>query len=256
MPFEKRRDPAPPGSIPDVLDMWVSEVRFYREIARAIDVRVPELLGSTIAADGGTRLVLEDLSAWSPGGDSVSVARVLRSLHAAWMGTAQARWPWLRLAGAAAELIGTAFDRAWPALAARGDLTPAVRAVGEGLVGHVVEAELAEAGAGPLTLCHGDACLGNVFTSPSGEIALVDWEDVRCGPGASDLAWLLVSSVAPHRWDAVIEAYGSSVGLREALPASMAQELHVLRQLPEGDPAAAASMECLAAAHEWLARTT
>jgi hypothetical protein len=37
--FVKRRDVAAPGSIPDVLDMFRSEVRFYREVAPVIGVR-------------------------------------------------------------------------------------------------------------------------------------------------------------------------------------------------------------------------
>src|SRR5262249_10274884 len=45
------------------------------------------------------------------------------------------------------------------------------------------------------------------------------------GPGAVDLAWLLVSSVDPARWDQVIAAYGPAGGLRDALPAVMVQGL-------------------------------
>ena len=45
------------------------------------------------------------------------------------------------------------------------------------------------------------------------EIALLDWEDVSAAPGIADLGWLLVSSVAPARWDEVIAAYGTPAGL-------------------------------------------
>ena len=39
--FTKRREAARPGSIPDVLQMFSREVRFYRELASEVTVRVP-----------------------------------------------------------------------------------------------------------------------------------------------------------------------------------------------------------------------
>lgn len=60
-------------------------------------------------------------------------------------------------------------------------------------------------------------------TSLAAEIALLDWEDVGLAAGVSDLAWMLVSSVEPERWDEVIAACGTAGQLAEALPASMVQ---------------------------------
>lgn len=57
----KRRPPATPGSIPAVLNMFESEVRFYREIAPVVGVRVPACYQAE-ATEAGTLLVLEDLS--------------------------------------------------------------------------------------------------------------------------------------------------------------------------------------------------
>ncbi|MGY4767685.1 hypothetical protein ACXC9Q_12280 [Kribbella sp. CWNU-51] len=64
----KRREPAAAGSIPAVLKMFESEVRFYREIAPVVGVRVPACYQAEENADG-TLLVLEDLSAWTPGAE-------------------------------------------------------------------------------------------------------------------------------------------------------------------------------------------
>lgn len=64
----KRRSWPEPGSIPDVLDMFRCEVRFYREIAPVAGVRVPACYQVEETAEG-TLLVLEDLSAWQPGAD-------------------------------------------------------------------------------------------------------------------------------------------------------------------------------------------
>jgi thiamine kinase-like enzyme len=222
--FEKRRPPARPGSIPAVLDMFSNEVRFYREIAPVVGVRVPACDVAQIADDGSTYLVLEDLSDWAPGGDPIAVARVLRALHERWESRAVEQWPWLRRSGLGAELIADLFDRVWSDLRGRSDLTSRVCALGDGLVGTIVNAEQAE-GTLPMTLCHGDASLRNVFTSADGSVALVDWEDVRLANGTVDLAWLLVSSVAPPQWDAVVNAYGPAPALDAVLPSAAAQGL-------------------------------
>ncbi len=244
--FEKHRERAAEGSIPNVLDMFASEVRFYREVAPVVGVRVPKCFAAE-SSPNGTRLVLEDLSSWSRLADPGAVAAELARLHRRWEGDAIRRWPWLRRPGLGTELIGDLFDRTWPKVAARKDLMPEVRALGEALVGGVEAAELAEGTAGPPTLCHGDASLKNVFSSPSGEIAFVDWEDVRCGAGVTDLAWLLVSSVAPTDWDDVIDAYGPAPRLNDVLPAAAAQGLLSFADVPDGTPEAAGWVERLAA---------
>jgi Phosphotransferase enzyme family len=109
------------------------------------------------------------------------------------------RWPWLRPAGAPADLVAKLFDETWPQLAARGDLTELVRATGERLKGQVTEAVRAVASAGTVTLVHGDASTLNMRTGPDDDVVLLDWEDTSAAPGVLDLVWLLVSSVEPAR---------------------------------------------------------
>jgi hypothetical protein len=94
--------------------------------------------------------------------------------------------------------------------------------------GQVTAAEEAIAEAGPLALVHGDAQTRNMRTSPDGEVALLDWEDVSAAPGVLDLAWLLMASVDPGRWDEVIAAYGAASGLNRVLPAVMVQGLFMM----------------------------
>lgn len=239
---------ATPGSIPAALDMFRSEVRFYREVAPHLDVRVPACFESHDDPVAGTRLVLEDLGEWRQGADPRAHARVLRSLHDAWTDVAIDRWPWLRRPGTAAELIGAAYDRTWPSINARRDLTEPVRELARSMVGTVAQLEVDEGGAGPWTLVHGDASWRNVFTSPDGEIALVDWEDVRAAPGVTDLAWLLISSVEPDEWTSVVDAYGDAPGLNVVLRTNAAQGLFMLSDLPDGSPEAAACVRRLEAA--------
>lgn len=223
-PFVKRRGLPTPGSIPDVLQMFRSEVRFYREVAPVVGIRVPGCLTAEEHADG-TLLVLENLSEWHPGADPTAAASLLAELHGRWEGEAAARWPWLRRPGAATDLVGAYFDAQWPAAAARADCTAAVRALGERLVGRVPEVEQAAGSAGPATLVHGDASFQNLRTSPTGEVALLDWEDVGAAPGVGDLGWLLVSSVDPVGWDDTVAAYGSAGGLLDVLPAAISQAI-------------------------------
>jgi Phosphotransferase enzyme family len=247
----KRRGRPVPGSIPGVLDPFRAEVRFYREIAPVVGVRLPVCYQAE-DTDEGTVLVLEDLSAWQPGADPAAAARLLAGMHRRWEGRVAARWPWLRPVGAAADLVGKLFDQIWPQLVARGGLTPLVVAVGERLVGRAVDAESAVAAAGTLTLVHGDASMLNMRTGPGGEIALVDWEDVSAAPGVLDLAWMLVSSVDPACWDEVIAAYGPANGLVEVLPAVIVQGLLSLSDTVTGSAAAAAWVRRLEAAGDRL----
>ena len=121
--YIKRREPAAPGSIPDVLGMFGAEVRFYREVAPVIGLRVPECYQAEDTAEG-TLLVLEDLSAWQPGADPVAAAGVLAAMHARWAGVARSRWPWLRAGEAGADLVAALYDRTWPGLADRDELPP------------------------------------------------------------------------------------------------------------------------------------
>jgi aminoglycoside phosphotransferase (APT) family kinase protein len=197
--------------------MFRSEVRFYREIAPTVGVRVPDCYRAEIS-DDGTLLVLEDLSSWQPGADPVAAAQVLAAMHARWTGRALARWPWLRPVGAAVDLVEALYDETWPQLTARQDLTPAVADLARKLLGSVAASERATEGAGPLTLTHGDASMANMRTGPAAEIVLLDWEDVSASPGIVDLA--------------------------AVLPAVAVQGLFSLSDTPDGSAAAA----------EWIAR--
>ena len=234
--FVKRRGVPAPGSIPAALDIFRAEVRFYQEIAPVVGVRVPACYRAEATADG-TVLELEDLSAWSEGADPVDLAALLAGLHRRWEDAAARRWPWLRPAGAAAELVGALYDRVWAGLASGADLPPRVRSLGDALTGRVEAVESAAASAGPWTLVHGDASTRNVRTSPDGVVALLDWEDASAGPGVTDLAWLLVSSVEPARWDEVIRAYrdagGRSTGLEVALAPAAVQGLLTFADDPD-----------------------
>jgi hypothetical protein len=248
----KRRDPPAPGTIAAALDIFRAEVRFYEEIAPVVGERVPACQRAE-AGEWGTLLVLEDLSAWTDGADPAAAARVLSEQHRRWVGRAPHRWPWLRPVGAAGELIAALMRRTWPAVSARADVTPAVRALGEHLVDRGTAASRAAALAGPATLVHGDASVRNMRTGPDGEVALLDWEDVSAGPGVLDLGWLLVSSTAPGRWTEATDAYGCDRGLTDTLPAVVVQALLSLAGTADGSPEARDWIDRVEAAGRQLA---
>lgn len=243
----KRRTWAAPGSIPDVLDMFRCEVRFYQEIAPVIGVRVPACYRAEVTP-GGTLLELEDLSGWQAGADPAAAAGLLARLHERWPGALLSRWPWLRRPGAAVDLVAALYDETWPAIADREELGSRTRDLGARLAGRVAAAEQAAAAAGPPVLTHGDASAQNMRTGPGAEIALLDWEDVGIAPGLTDLAWLLVSSVGPGRWDEVIAAYGPAGQLADALPAAAVQGFFSMSDFPSGSPESLEWADRLAAA--------
>lgn len=248
--FEKRRSHPTPGTIPHALGMFRNEVRFYREIAPHVGVRVPACSAAEETEDG-FRLALEDLGGWAPGGDPLAVARVLATLHERWAGCAGDRWPWLRPPGAAARLVAELYDRTWPRLARRRDLPDVVRRAGGGFVGRVEELEQLEA-ASPLTLIHGDASAANVRTSPTGEVALLDWEDVRLAAGAVDVAWWLLTSVDPPDWDAVLSASTpiDRAAVPTVMPTAVTQALLSLADLEDRSTAARSALVRIEAALE------
>jgi aminoglycoside phosphotransferase (APT) family kinase protein len=221
--FTKRRDAAEPGSIPDVLQMFPREVRFYREVAPYVGVRTPACYLCE-EKDGATHLELEDLSSWRLGADPAVAARVLRDLHARWEGSAVERWPWLPRPDLG-NLVGEMYDETWATARELPELTATVRDLGDSLVGRVAEVDARAEASGPVTFTHGDASALNMRTSPEGEVALLDWEDYGAGPGIVDLAWHLVSSVAPADWDVAITAYGDTSGLADALRSAAVQGL-------------------------------
>jgi Ser/Thr protein kinase RdoA (MazF antagonist) len=227
--------------------MFHAEVRFYREIAPVVGVRVPVCYRAD-DDESGTLLEIEDLSAWSPGADPAAAAALLGGMHRRWLGEAPARWPWLRPLGAGVDLVEQLFAETWPSLRGRRDLPSAVSSFGARMAepGRVATAEKAVAAAGALTLVHGDAQARNMRTSPGGEVALLDWEDVSAAPGVLDLAWLLTASVDPGRWDEAIAAYGPASGLDCVLPAAMVQGLFMMVDAPVGSPEARAQASRLA----------
>jgi hypothetical protein len=88
--FIKERMRPEPGSIPALLGMFERELRFYREVAPKLGVRLPACYQAEETARG-YRLVLEDLSTWREGADPMRIAALLADLHRRWEHRARER---------------------------------------------------------------------------------------------------------------------------------------------------------------------
>jgi aminoglycoside phosphotransferase (APT) family kinase protein len=196
-----KRSAQEPARRRDFAEGYEREVEFYREIAPHISTRVPRCFCAVCGPGGAHVILLEDLDGFAGAGpgrgptadQAKAFAREIAGLHALRCGVGQpdspdhlARYgePYAALFDSSMELLGQFVDH---------DAQLAVARYGE----HVVEWH-ERLMAMPQTLVHGDAHAGNVlFSAEAGEVAIVDWQGWRTGPGISDVARFVTLSLAP-----------------------------------------------------------
>lgn len=185
---------------------YVREVAFYRDLAPEFGGAVP-LAHSGEAADSGTEfvLLLEDLAParsvdQRDGGSVDEVAAVLghtADLHGRFWGRADAPWlpvqhVWGALAGQIPDLTDAWLERFAPYVEA--DLHDVIREVGA--VAPIWLSTLAH----HRTVWHGDLRLDNILFDARGgtsDAVIVDWQSTASGPGTTDVAYLIGTSLAP-----------------------------------------------------------
>ncbi|MCY4104101.1 MAG: aminoglycoside phosphotransferase family protein [bacterium] len=195
--------------VTEAAGLTAGEVRFYRTLAATVPVRVPECLH---ARHDGTRfmLVLEDLTGrarLAASGDActarqaLTVVDALADLHAygwdrprrgsasGWL-PAQAdrerslgRWLRLPLVRRGLELAGGQVPA--PVAAAALRCARHYRAADESLTGP------------PHTLIHNDCHLGNLAFDAEDRPVFLDWQMVRAGQWARDMAYFCALALAP-----------------------------------------------------------
>ena len=187
-----------------------TEVGFYRSAARAVPRLVPRCFHAR-ASWGSFVVVLEDLVTAGATtfrlGDELSIDTVEQALGglAALHGTfwedgrlASGAWPWCRPFVPAVEAsIGWLVAPALTAVG-RGRAGPRLpHDVGRGLARYAIERTpaLRRLDRGPRTLVHHDCHPGNLARRPDGGVVLFDWQLVRAGPWASDVAYLMATSL-------------------------------------------------------------
>ncbi len=205
----KLRSPSPEvRELCGAYGMYEREVRFYQEVAGAIELRTPEPYFSAFdPASGDFVILMEDLApAASPDqvagislADLTAAIDGVATLHARWWG--HPRLAELRAimpsvveppyAPHGAENYRASLPAALEALRARDhhDLARIAEKVANAL-----EAMLAAIGAEPLTLGHGDFRVDNLMFRPTPggrELTVVDWQIVMQVRGPYDVGYLM-----------------------------------------------------------------
>jgi hypothetical protein len=190
-----------------------AEVGFYRDAASAVPGIVPRCLYAH-ASVGSFALVLDDLVARGAGsfhlGDALPIGAVEQALVslAAVHGTfweddrlASAAWSWCRRFVPTGEAgIGWLLAPALSALGRRRARGRLPDDVGRRLVQYAFRRTplLRRLDGGPRTLLHHDCHPGNLAQFPEGRVVLFDWQLARAGPWASDVSYLLATSLPPE----------------------------------------------------------
>lgn len=189
------------------------ELSFYRMIAPSSPVRVPALyFGAIDPATGDSLLLLEDLGAaqclGGPGADcgaveAVDAVTAIARFHAAhWDRVDDVDWiPDARTGAAKTRQALT--GRWWPVFEQRvnaqapdllqpeAPLTMLTQWVGRRFT------DLREAMArAPRTIVHSDFRSDNVFRDQTGQVAIIDWENIIRGRGPTDLAVFALASLS------------------------------------------------------------
>ncbi len=184
---------------------YVKEVSWYRELAAASGVPAPRCYHSEIADDEvDFILILSDLAPARQGDQLAGLGlaglvpciEAAASLHAhLWADPRLAQMPWL--ARDNGDLVRALFPQLYLGFRERyaTRLAPELLDVGAGIVARL-DAYLSREPA-VRTLVHGDLRIDNILFAPSGDACwLVDWQTLGRGSGATDLAYLVGTSIA------------------------------------------------------------
>jgi hypothetical protein len=191
------------------LDLYRTEVRFYRDLGAATPTAVPCHHAELDESTHDFVIVLDDLSgdgtfdqiAGCPAAPAAAVVTALADLHARhWDEASLTAAPWLRtpdhpqLVEAFQELL----HGSWPIVRARfaDDLDASTVALC-GRLEELVPVVTTALARPPVTLVHGDARLDNMFFADSGRVALCDWQLTGRSRGVRDLAYFLTQSLTP-----------------------------------------------------------
>ena len=182
------------------------EIRFYREVAPTVRVRVPRCWWSGSDPEAGLfGLLIEDLSDYDmadqvAGMTAEQATRAVEALarfHADWWSTdALEDLDWMPYSNGpiTMQAVGV-YERGWPAFLEHfGDhLSPEGRALGERVRDHFAGL-LGLLGQPPRTIVHTDFRLDNLFFGPR-DVAIIDWQLSTRGRGVYDVAYLLCQSM-------------------------------------------------------------
>ena len=188
------------------------EVRFYEQIADAVELRTPRRYCSQFEpATGDYVLLLEDLAPAKVGdqlaGCSVQEAelciRELAKFHATWWESPRlAELDWMPSIADDwyIESVEESYADAWKPFTEHfgQHLSRKLRRVAEEFVKHI-RAFMLDFGSAPSTIIHGDYRLDNLFFgAPDGDpLAVIDWQISSRGRGIFDVAYFTAGTLPP-----------------------------------------------------------
>ena len=206
---------ADPGGrgIAQMLGFYEKEARFYGELCHSIGVRSargyytaadPENVQYVILMEDLGSLALGDQVAGATAAECETLLVEVAKLHARWWDSAELeQLDWIPMINSPQiKLSSLAFAQALePFLAKFGEnLTPQQVDMAQRYLFRMnpIQEEFAQ---GPLTLCHGDLRLDNVFWgSPDGSspVTLIDWQIAIKARGPYDVGYFMSQSVEPE----------------------------------------------------------
>lgn len=205
------------------LGTYVSEVRFYNELATHTALRVPASYHAEIADDGHFVIVMEDLSGLRNldqlEGMTIEQMRFatveLARLHGPfWNKVSELEWIPSVIHDRIKGFAGV-FPMFWEGTKKNfpDQLPPAAIAVGDAVAKYYWDA-MAHLGTRPWTLLHMDYRCDNFLfddATPDAPVVVLDWQSLGRGPAAYDLAYFLGGSMTVEdrrtHQDALLHAY-------------------------------------------------
>jgi hypothetical protein len=216
-------------AIAQALKCYTLELGWYRELARDALVSCPRCLHLESANDDlDFVLLLEDLAPAQQGDQlaGASIAQIETALkqaarlHAPFWGNGRAgAYEWLRPNENATGMVRTLLPALYPQFRERyaQRLSPDILEMGEAFVARLDSyfARIPSA----TTLQHRDFRIDNILFAPGDERAfIVDWQTLGIGAGASDVAYLVGTSIADpnerrREERRLVELYARELGL-------------------------------------------
>lgn len=193
------------------LGFYSNEVNFYNEGAPLTPVATAKIYNATFDdATGDFILLMEDIAGkrcedqtvGCPVADAETAIDSLAAMHAHWWNSDFAQLPWIKVYSDPPypQIISAMFKQSWPvALEVVGDvLPPEMRAFGDRFP-DLVEWFFEKASEPPLTLCHGDYRLDNLFFAAQpgdAPVTALDWQICFKGNPGYDLGYFISQSLA------------------------------------------------------------
>ena len=208
------------------LGVYQSEVHFYSRLAEGLAVAPKAFFSEFDEETGSVCLLLEDLSSMEPGdqiqGCTVEQARrmvvALAGLHAEfWEGRRGDKPLGVRTFDNRASTSRRMHGASWARVRESTMTVPAGLLDAADLIQPRIPDIRDRLGAAPTTLLHGDVRADNAFFDADG-VMLIDWQAVREGRGAYDLAYFVSTSLNEETMrahqDGLISSYVQTLASR------------------------------------------